>query len=447
MLIKNKNDLATSGSRRAALEIVEAGIERVLPSSIMQSAVSYNKLRRIIRVCGEEFPVSNGRIFVIGGGKASCLMADSLGSIIGYDTITDGIVICKDKPLQNPKIQILQAGHPIPDQRGVEDVERILRLKEQYKIAKDDLIVCLISGGGSALMPCPAEGLSLDDKKKLTALLLACGAEIHEINAVRKHLSKIKGGRLGQYFAPAKVISLILSDVIGNDLSTIASGPTVPDLSTYADAYRVLEKYDLLARVPIAAVDILRKGCKGCLDETPKVLDNCSNYIIGDSNLALQAMAQRATEMGYRPKIVTAELKGDTTATAFSTASEIIKAGSSFYNAFILGGETTLQLPENPGTGGRNQHYVAASLLAMENYPHSWTMASVGTDGSDYLPDVAGAIIDNNSPGQLSKNNVKVRAYLERCDSNTLLKKLGDSLIVTGETGTNVGDVIIYLIE
>ena len=177
------------------------------------------------------------------------------------------------------------------------------------------------------------------------------------------------------------------------------------------------------------------------------MLDNCHNYIIGDNNLALQAMAQKAREMGYRPKIITAEQKGDTSTVALSRAIEIINAGGSDYNAFLLGGETTLQLPEVPGKGGRNQHYAAVSLLAMKDYPDEWVVASVGTDGSDYLPDVAGAIVDNTSLHSLTKNDINVRQYIDRCDSYTLLKKLGNSLIETGDTGTNVGDIMVYLLK
>lgn len=447
MIIKNKNDLATTGLRSAALEIIEAGIARVIPSAIMHSAIRYDNELRILNVCGDIYNASKGRIFAIGGGKASCLMAESLENLIGYQNITDSTVICKNRPHKSNRIKMIQAGHPIPDQRGTRGVERMLRLKDRYAINQNDIILCLISGGGSALMPCPADSLSLDDKKQLTAMLLASGAEIQEINSVRKHLSKIKGGRLGYFFSPATVISLILSDVIGNDLSAIASGPTVPDFSTYADAYNVLEKYNLLPRAPVAAVDILKKGKQGLLEETPKVLGNCHNYIIGDNNLALEAMAQKATEMGYHPKIVTAELKGNTATAALSRANEIINTRSSGYDALIIGGETTLKLPEAPGKGGRNQHYVAASILAMRNYPDQWVLASMGTDGSDYLSDVAGAIIDNTSLYILMKNNIDIHQYLERCDSYTLLKKLDDSLIETGDTGTNVGDVIVYLLK
>jgi glycerate 2-kinase len=446
VIIKNNYQLATTELRRATLEIIDAGISRVLPAAIMQSAISYTRSQNVI-VNGDTYPLSGGRIFVLGGGKASCLMAASLTQTLESENITDGVIICKDRPPKISKIQIVQAGHPIPDQRGVEGVERILHLKERYGMNGDDLVLCLISGGGSALMPCPVDGLSLDDKKKLTGLLLASGAEIHEINCVRKHLSKIKGGRLGYYFSPATIISLVLSDVIGNDLSTIASGPTVPDFSTYAEALVVLEKYNLLSAAPADAVNILKKGSQGLLDETPKALNNCHNYIIGDNNLALRAMAQKAAELGYRPQIVTAELKGDTATVALSVANKIINAGNSGYDVFILGGETTILLPAAPGKGGRNQHYVAESLLAMGNYPKQWVMASVGTDGSDYLPDIAGAIIDHNSLPRLRNINIDVQQYLDRCDSNNLLQKLGDSLIVTGDTGTNVGDIVVYLLK
>ncbi len=447
MIIKNKNQLATTELRKHALEIIEAGIARVLPAAIMESAVNFEPLHRAIRVCGDTYPIPRGRLFVIGGGKASCLMAATLEKLLGPQNITGGLVICKETPPQLDRIKTIQAGHPIPDQRGVDGVERILQLKDRYGINQDDLVVCLISGGGSALMPSPVEGLSLEDKKKLTGLLLSSGAEIHEINSVRKHLSKTKGGRLGNYFSPATVISLILSDVIGNDLSTIASGPTVPDPSTYEEAYSVLKKYNLVSKAPGAAVDILKRGCQGLLEETPKVLNNCHNYIVGDNKLALEAMSRKAAELGYRPKIITAELQGDTTGVAFATAHQIIKTPVPDYDAFILGGETTIQLPESPGKGGRNQHYAAASLMAMLSYPNQWAMASAGTDGSDYLPDVAGAIVDNNSVSKIKASKIDVGDFLKRCDSNTLMHKLDDALIETGDTGTNVGDILVYLLR
>lgn len=447
MIIKNTDSLATTESRRAVLEIVEAGIARVLPSVILPSALVYDRVQQNLRICGQDYPLSRGRLFIIGGGKASNLMAKSVEALLGAENITDGIVICKDSGPETDKVKIVRAGHPVPDQRGLDGVHDIMALKNRYAINNDDLLLCLISGGGSALMPCPVDGITLEDKQQITGLLLASGAEIEEINSVRKHLSQVKGGRLGSFFAPATVVSLILSDVIGNDLSTIASGPTVPDHTTFQFAYSVLEKYHLVSEAPEAVIKILREGYEGRLEETPKSLDNCHNYIIGDNRLALEAMALKATEMGFSPKIITSEQKGDTAFIARLRAEEIIRGENSAYNVILLGGETTLQLPAVCGKGGRNQHYAAVSLLAMQDYQKEWVMASVGTDGSDFLPDVAGAMIDKASLSRLTGKKIEVQPYIDNCDSYTLLKDLGNSLIATGGTGTNVGDVIVYLLK
>jgi glycerate-2-kinase len=396
VIIKNRETLATTELRKKALDIVEAGIARVLPPSIMRAAVKYDAVNRILTVNGNTHRLSTGRVFVIGGGKASGLM---------------------------------------------------VALKERYYINESDLVICLISGGGSALMPCPIDEISLRDKQSITELLLSSGAAIDEINAIRKHLSKIKGGRLGHFYSPATVISLILSDVIGNNLAVIASGPTFPDSSTFLDAYNVLKKYDLLARVPESVIDFLGKGCRGEVAETPKTLDNCYNYIIGDNKLALEAMLEKANEVGFTPYIVTAEQKGDTTTVACSKAKEILSLRYSGYDAILIGAETTPRLPAIAGKGGRNQHYAAMSILAMKQYPGEWVVASVGTDGSDFLPDVAGAIVDNDSFDDAKAKGIDVKSYLNRYDSNTLLDNIGGSLVITGDTGTNVGDVILYLLK
>ena len=447
MIIKNRETLATTELRKKALDIVEAGIARVLPPSIMRAAVKYDAANRILTVNGNTHRLSTGRIFVIGGGKASGLMAEALEDIIDPANISTGMVNCKSEHYKTSKTKIILAGHPIPDERGINGVKEMLALKERYYINESDLVICLISGGGSALMPCPVDGISLRDKQSITELLLSSGAEIDEINAIRKHLSKIKGGWLGHFYSPATVISLILSDVIGNNLAVIASGPTFPDSSTFLDAYNVLKKYDLLARVPESVIDFLRKGCRGEMAETPKTLDNCYNYIIGDNKLALEAMLEKANEVGFTPYIVTAEQKGDTTTVACSKAKEILSLRYSGYDAILIGAETTPRLPAIAGKGGRNQHYAAMSILAMKQYPGEWVVASVGTDGSDFLPDVAGAIVDNDSLDDAKAKGIDVKSYLNRYDSNTLLDKIGGSLVITGDTGTNVGDVILYLLK
>lgn len=446
MIIRNKRELATTGLRKRVLDVIEAGIARVLPSTIMKSAVRYNTADRTLTVVGKAYDLSKGRIFVIGGGKASALMAETLETIVSPDNITAGIVKCncRSGDYKTHKIKIIEAGHPIPDERGLEGVKQMLALKELYSINRDDLIICLISGGGSALMPCPVEGISLQDKQTITELLLGCGATIHEINAVRKHLSRTKGGGLGHYFSPTRVVSLILSDVVGNDLGVIASGPTSADSSTFSTAYEVLQKYELLSKAPQPTVKYLIKGCRDEVEETPKSLWNCHNHIIGDNTLALEAMSKKATKMGLRPCIVTAEEKGDTTEAARRRAAEILSGKYVHYDIVLIGGETTPKLPVNAGKGGRNQHYAAVSMLAMAGFSGEWVVASIGTDGSDFLPGVAGAIVDSYSLAKAKAGMIDVSSYLDRYDSHTLLERIGHSLILTGNTGTNVGDVIVY---
>ncbi len=447
MLIKNRNELATTKIRKQVLDIIEASITRVLPPNTMKSAVSYDTAAGKVIVKDDSYLLSKGRIFIIGGGKPSGLMAETLETIIGPEHIFAGVVNCTSANYGTQKIKIVSAGHPIPDQRGVNGVKEMLALKQHYSITENDLVICLISGGGSALMPCPVDVVNLKDKQNITDLLLSCGAEIGEINTVRKHLSQIKGGQLGQYYAPATVISLILSDVIGNDLATIASGPTFPDYTTFQDAYAILQKYDLVTKAPKSVIAFINQGCRGEVPETPKTLSNCHNYIIGDMMLALEAALHKAREIGLMTGIITAGQKGETTAVAQFRAEEILNARYAEYNTIIIGGETTPKLPADAGRGGRNQQYAAVSMQAMKVYNGEWVMASVGTDGSDFLPDVAGAIVDQNSLKVIENKKIYVTSYLDRYDSYTLLDRIGNSLIVTGNTGTNVGDIVIYLLK
>ena len=296
-------------------------------------------------------------------------------------------------------------------------------------------------------MPCPVDEISLEDKKKITKRLIDSGPTIHEINAVRKHLSKIKGGQLGKFYSPARVVSLILSDVIGNDLDVIASGPTAPDCSTFSEALNILKKHNLLSEAPKNVKTFLEKDRQGEIDETPKELRNCDNHIIGDNRLALKAMASKAEELGFKPYIVTAAQIGDPTRMAKCRAKEILTSKYKGYDVILIGGETTPKLPKNPGKGGRNQHYASVSMVELEKYPGEWVMASVGTDGSDFLQDVAGAIVDKISLNTAKSKKIKIQPYLDRYDSHTLLNKIGNSLIITGSTGTNVCDAAVYILK
>jgi len=447
MIIENKEELSITKLRKQALDIIETGINRVLPSNLMKLALEYDSAHKALMVNGKTYNFSEGRLFVIGGGKAAGLMAETLEEMIGPENISAGVVICKKSDYQTEKIKVIKTSHPIPDEKGIEGVKEMLALKDNYSINENDLVICLISGGGSALMPCPVYEITLEDKQKITNLLLGCGASIHEINAVRKHLSKIKGGRLGLFYSPTKIVSLMLSDVVGNDLDVIASGPTYPDSSTFSDAFDVLKKYDLLSKAPESVIAFLEKGCQGKTEETPKTLDNCDNYIIGDNRMALEAMRIKSEEMGFKPYIITSEQTGDPVVAAELRAKEILEGKYEDYDVILIGGETTPKLPENAGKGGRNQHYAVASILAMEKYLNKWVMANAATDGMDFLPGIAGAIIDNNSLNWIKDKKVNVQLYLDNYDSNTLLEEIGKSLIETGHTDTNVGDVTIYILD
>jgi len=444
-MIKNKKELSTTKLRKKAINIIEAGIEEVLPSNLMCQAVKFDKKKKVLTIQEKEYDVSGSKIFVVGGGKAAGLMAESLESILGAENISGGVLTCKENDYSLKKIKIIKASHPIPDKAGTEGVKEMLDLRDIYSIGEKDIVLCLLSGGGSSLLPYPVEEISLEGKQEITKLLLKCGAKIREINTVRKHLSKIKGGRLGEFYSPTKVISLILSDVIGNDLDVIASGPTHPDSSTYLDALSVLKRYDLLTKASKPIIDFLEKGCKGETEETLKELYNCDNYIIGDNKLALLAMKKKAEGMGFSPVIITSEQVGDPALVAKERAKEILERKYADFDVILSGGETTPQVPEKSGKGGRNQHYAAVSLLALKNYSKKWVLSSFATDGTDFLSGVGGVLIDNNTAELVKK--LDIQSYIDNYDTYNLFERLGNSLIKTESTGTNVGDVIIYILE
>ena len=443
MIIQNRYEIDLRG---IALDLAEMGIWRVQPENLLKEIIRFDPVTKTLRINGRAFDLASRRLFVIGAGKASGEMAGVLEKMVPPEIITDGFVNTTTV-LPTKKIQIRQASHPIPDENGVGGARAILKLKEKWKIGQNDLVLCLISGGGSALLPLPREGIRLWDKQVVTRLLLTSGADIHEINTVRKHLSAVKGGQLGRHFAPALVISLILSDVIGNDLDVIASGPTVPDSSTFEGAFNVLKKYGLWENpeLPGSVREIIRAGQAGRIQETPKSLKNCTNIIIGDNHLALEAMQKEAEVRGLRTVILTAEQTGDPGKAARHWASEILVGKYSYADVLLLGGETTPKLPTNHGKGGRNQHFAASTLLSLQNYRQPWALASIGTDGADFLPDVAGAVVDHHSVCLAHQKNLNIADFVACYDSYSLFKTLEESLIVTGNTGTNVGDIAVYV--
>lgn len=444
MLIKNKKELSTSVLRGQALEIVEAGLLVADPRSLLRAMVRYDHKLNLLIIQNRTYKILSGRIFVVGGGKAAGLMAEALEGLVGADNITAGVVNSGDFHCRTDKIRIIRAGHPSPDKKGLKGVEMMLDLKEKYKIDAKDLVICLLSGGASAMMPAPVNSITLAEYQLTNDLLIKSGASITEINTVRKHLSRIQGGRLARHFAPAQIVSLIISDVVDNNPEFIGSGPTVMDPTIFRDAYYILEKYFLFNKIPKEVSLHIERGCHGMEEENPKKVEKSSYHVIGDNKKSLEAMSSRAKSLGFSPIILSSELSGSPT-----EAVRLIKLAlsESFhgYNAIILGGETTPVLPSGHGRGGRNQHFALANIWEMRNCVNKWAMASVATDGFDYISEAAGAIVDYNSFAHAQALGLDLRKYLSAYNSFEFFQKTNNSLVVTGNTGANVGDVVVYL--
>jgi hydroxypyruvate reductase/glycerate 2-kinase len=388
------------------------------------------------------------RLIVIGFGKASCTMSKSIEDNLA-DMIDTGIVItkyghCKDKL---KKFIIYEAGHPVPDENGLRGTEEIVRLVKDAD--ENTLVVCLISGGGSALLVSPHEGITLDEKKKTTELLLKSGATISELNTVRKHISKVKGGRLAELAYPAKVIALILSDVIGDRLDVIASGPTSPDNTTYHDTLQVLEKYQLTYTVPERIIEFLVSGSKGVVPETPKegnkLFERVENIIIGSNRIALAAAKERADSLGFHTEIISQEISGEARDVGRWLA-QITKEKIRYLPhllCLISGGETTVTVKGN-GKGGRNMELALSFAMETEGV-HGITLLSAGTDGTDGPTDAAGAVVDGETAGKARDLGTNPEEYLRNNDSYNFFKRI-DELFITGPTGTNVMDIQIILV-
>lgn len=398
---------------------------------------------------GFSFDLTKGNLYVVGAGKASSRMAAAVEEVLG-EFITEGIIVTKygyTEPLRN--IRQIEAGHPIPDEKGINGAKEIMHLLK--KTGEGDLVLFLISGGGSSLLPYPAEGISLQDKQLVTQLLLSCGATIHEINTIRKHLSNIKGGRLAKMAAPSQVLTLILSDVIGDDLSVIASGPTAPDDSTFADALKTLSFYDILKKTPTNVLEHLQKGSEGKVEETPDSHDSLFKKVyyrfIGSNQIALKAASQSAKKLGYKPLILTNAACGESREIAkyfAAIAKQLISAKQpvSPPSCILSGGEPTVTL-QGKGKGGRNQEFALAAGMEIDGVENI-LIASVGTDGTDGPTDAAGGYADGKMLQKARGKNLNANDFLRQNNSYPFLKQLG-YLIKTGPTGTNVMDIQIIL--
>jgi hydroxypyruvate reductase len=385
-------------------------------------------------------------IYVVGAGKAGASMAQAAERVLGRRIAAGLLNVKYGHTVKLRRIELNECGHPVPDENGVAGAERIARIAAGA--GKDDLVICLISGGASALLPLPAEGITLEEKQATTRLLLASGADIHEFNTVRKHISRIKGGQLARLAAPARVESLMLSDVIGDNLDVIGSGPTAPDVSTFASVVEIFDRYGIRERVPASVRERIEQGARGAVPETPKpddaVFARVRNTIVGSNRLALTAAARRARALGYRTLVLSSEVQGEAREIArmhAAIASEMARTGHPMKPpaCVITGGETTVTL-RGDGLGGRAQEFALAAAIDIAGLDDVVVFCA-GTDGSDGPTNAAGAVAD----GQTISRKPDARRYLERNDSYHYFESLGD-LVITGPTNTNVMDVCIVLV-
>jgi len=395
------------------------------------------------------------KLLLISFGKAAFLMTKAIADHLP-ELITHGIVITKYNHVPDrcfhASIEVYEAGHPIPDGNGLSATRKIIRLVKEAD--QKTLVLCLISGGGSALLAAPSDTISLEDKQIVTDLLLKAGASIEEINSVRKHISAVKGGRLAALAYPARIISLILSDVVGDRLDVIASGPTTPDSSTFKMALDVVRKYQLVDRFPRTVLKVLYAGGEGRIIDTPReenpIFGNVENIIIGSNRKAAQTAAEKARSLGFEATILSTEIQGEATDAAHWLSIEAARARQSIRNSqgkklcLISGGETTVTV-RGDGKGGRNTELALAFALEIEGI-EGITLLSAGTDGTDGPTDAAGAIVDGQSASKGRALGLDPSLSLSNNDSYHFFKKTGE-LLIMGPTGTNVMDLQIILIN
>lgn len=434
--------------RRAAVRCLEAALSAADP---------YAAVHRAVRRVGDRLEVAEepvdldrrGAVYVLGGGKAGAAMAAALEQILD-DGIAAGVVSVKyDHAVPTARVRVMEAGHPLPDAAGVAAAEAVLALA--HRAGEADLVFVLLSGGGSALLTAPAAGVTLADKLAVTRLLLSAGAPIGELNTVRKHLSRIKGGYLARAAAPARSITLVLSDVLGNPLDVIASGPTVPDPTTFADALAALRARQVYEAVPAPATAHLEAGAAGRVPETPKPGDplfaRTRTVIIGDLHQAVTAAAARARAEGFTTVVLSERVEGEAREAGALLARRAKGARAGRYGplpiCLVQGGETTVTV-RGEGKGGRNQEIALAAALEVAGTPDILIL-SAGTDGTDGPTDAAGAVADGTTISRAAAAGLDARDHLARNDAYPFFEKLGD-LLITGPTRTNVNDLMLALI-
>jgi len=423
---------------------------RAAARAIFDSALAAAAVRPLVLRAVAAVTPPAGRVVVVGAGKASGAMAAAVEEAWG-ERVTGGLVVVKDGHLaETRRVKLVEAGHPVPDERGAAAARDLLALA--LGAGDQDLVLTLISGGASALTPAPAPPITLGDKQVMTRLLLAAGADINQLNAVRKHCSVLKGGQLARAAAPARVAALLLSDVIGDPIDVIGSGPTAPDASTFGEALGIIDRFDLRQRAPASVRERLERGVRGETAETPKpddaIFERVVNVVIGNNQLVVDAAASRAAALGLAPHVLTRSLHGE----ARDAARELVALGGEIAAGrgpiappacLIAGGETTVTV-RGDGIGGRCQEFALAAALELEGRDGMAVLAA-GTDGSDGPTDAAGAVADGESASRARHQGLDPRAHLYRNDSNRVFAALGD-LVITGPTNTNLLDLYLVLV-
>ena len=438
-----------SDKRQDAIDIFQAGLQAVAPGAAIKKFCQLDS--DILTVAGEKYDLKQfDKVFVVGAGKAAATMAKAIEQILG-ERISAGFITVKYDHLEElKKITLQEAGHPVPDQNGMDGAQAIYQLAASAD--EKTLVLCLISGGGSALLPLPVPGVTLEDKQQTTRALLACGATIHEINAIRKHLSAIKGGGLAKVVYPATLITLILSDVVGDDLDSIASGPCVPDSKTFFDCRATFKKYSIENEIPSSVLNHIQSGISGEVAETPKVGQDffikTQNVIVASNFNALLRAKEKAADLGYNTLLLSSMLEGETrdvAANHIAIAREIQLHGYPLQQPACLlsGGETTVKI-QGTGKGGRNQEFTLAAAIKMAGLKNV-TVLSAGTDGSDGPTDAAGAFADETTLLRAKEAGLDTQHYLADNDSYNYFDRL-DDLYKTGPTNTNVMDLRIILV-
>ena len=422
------------------LAALEAAIESVRPATLVGRAVKFKGELSVRDIHGRKIKLRKfDRVYIVGSGKAAAGMADALYPILNDRVAAGAITVPSGTEARIKGISVTQASHPVPDRSGMKGTKKILKVLE--KARGDDLVFVLVSGGGSALMPLPAPGVSLANKQKITNSLLRSGASIREMNAVRKHLSAVKGGQLLRHIDNScTVVSLILSDVIGDDLEVIASGPTCPDKSTFVDALNILTKYRI--KSPDAALEHIAKGARGEIEETPKprdaIFSRVHNMLIGNNSIACVSAVSYLKNRGVQAAHLGSEFDGEARNFGVFLAGLASDLGGKPF-ALVAGGETTVNLGKTVnGVGGRNQEAALACLMELQRLDVA--IACIGTDGIDGNSDATGALVSPKTMSSAAKMDLK--KYLDSHDSNRAFKNL-HSLIFTGYTGTNVNDIAV----